>query len=215
MPSQHIVLIPRSNIQDGRPLSVTLTVPPDGSKVELLKATLILYAWRYRRSTSITFNSDTHDHGAATGAAGSHSHVAFKNAGTDSAPSTSATQKVVGGDGTEATAIWVTTESGAASENVMTDTAADHTHSISSYTHDHGFAQSAGITEGDLPLQVRVLIDGTQIADPKDATTDGEQLFYEDVTSYLATPGSHTIQVLIGTGAGEVGAVEVHLVLKW
>ena len=193
LPSQHLVLIPRTNVQDGYPVSTTITVPPDRSKVELLRARLILYAWKYRRNTSITFDSDT------------HSHVAFSNAGTDSSPSASATQKVVGGDGTEASNIWVTTESGAASENVNTD----------SYTHDHNFAQSAGITEGDLPLSVRVYIDGTQVGETKDATTDGEQLFYEDVTTYLATPGSHTIQVMVGTGAGEVGAVEVHLELIW
>ena len=51
-----------------------------------------------------------------------HAHVAFKNSGTDASPTTSATQKVVGGDGSEATNVYVTVESGAASENINTDT---------------------------------------------------------------------------------------------
>ena len=185
MRSQHIVLIPRTNIQDGHPISTKITVPPDGSKDYLIKAMLYLYPYRYRRSTSITFSSDT------------HSHVAFSNAGTDSSPTTSATQKVVGGDGTTATNIWVTTESGAASENVNT-----------------GNPQNNAIAEGDLPVQVVVTIDGTQIEDPKDATEEGETLISKDVTQYL-TPGTHTIQVQIGTGGGEVGAIEVHLYLVW
>jgi len=49
-----------------------------------------------------------------------HNHVAFKNSGTDAAPTTSATQKVVGGDGTEATNVYTTVESGAAAENINT-----------------------------------------------------------------------------------------------
>jgi len=51
-----------------------------------------------------------------------HSHISFKNSGTDASPTTSATQKVVGGDGSEATNVYVTVESGAASENINTDT---------------------------------------------------------------------------------------------
>lgn len=49
-----------------------------------------------------------------------HSHVAFKNSGTDASPSTSATQKVVGGDGVEATNVYVTVESGVAAEEIKT-----------------------------------------------------------------------------------------------
>jgi len=57
-----------------------------------------------------------------------HSHVAFSNSGTDAAPTTSATQKVVGGDGVEATNVYVTVESGAAAENINTssDSAGEH-----------------------------------------------------------------------------------------
>jgi len=47
-----------------------------------------------------------------------HSHIAFKNSGSDASPTTSATQKVVGGDGATATNVYVTVESGAASENI-------------------------------------------------------------------------------------------------
>jgi len=47
-----------------------------------------------------------------------HKHIAFKNSGSDASPTTSATQKVVGGDGSEATNVYVTVESGAASENI-------------------------------------------------------------------------------------------------
>jgi len=49
-----------------------------------------------------------------------HSHVAFKNSGTDASPSTSATQKVVGGDGVEAANVYVTVESGAGAEEIKT-----------------------------------------------------------------------------------------------
>ena len=48
----------------------------------------------------------------------SHKHVSFKNSGTDASPTTSATQKVVGGDGATASNVYVTVESGAASENI-------------------------------------------------------------------------------------------------
>jgi len=63
----------------------------------------------------------THSHTITVSDPG-HAHIAFKNSGTDAAPTTSATQKVVGGDGSEATNVYVTVESGAASENINTDT---------------------------------------------------------------------------------------------
>jgi len=73
----------------------------------------------------------------------SHSHVAFKNSGTDAAPTTSATQKVVGGDGTEATNVYVTVESGAASEEIKTDSqAVEHGRAI-------GIALTAASAAGD------------------------------------------------------------------
>lgn len=73
----------------------------------------------------------------------SHSHVAFKNSGTDASPSTSATQKVVGGDGAEATNVYVTVESGAASEEIKTDSqAVEHGRVI-------GIALTAALAAGD------------------------------------------------------------------
>lgn len=73
----------------------------------------------------------------------SHSHVAFKNSGSDASPTTSATQKVVGGDGTTATNVYVTVESGAAAENINTDSqAVEHGRGL-------GIALTAASSAGD------------------------------------------------------------------
>jgi len=73
-----------------------------------------------------------------------HSHISFKNSGTDASPTTSATQKVVGGDGSEATNVFVTVESGAASENINSSavSAGEHGRCI-------GIALSSASAAGD------------------------------------------------------------------
>jgi len=79
-----------------------------------------------------------------------HSHVAFKNSGTDASPATSATQKVVGGDGTEAANVFVTVESGAAAENINTssESSGEHGRCI-------GIALTAASAAGD---EIKILV---------------------------------------------------------
>jgi len=179
------------NLADGFPVRWNFTLPPLlGDHNTMLKVRIRVYAYRYRRYSTIAFTAQ-----------GDHTHT---NPNIPVTAGLAALTADLGHDNVTG-ALETTAAASVGIVQPSTDPAGGH---------DHGFSHTGKPIEDALPLGLEVHIDGVLRYGPVDATTDGELLVDEDATTYLLKPGDHRIDFLLTT-TGAVGALEAIIEVEW